>query len=269
MTMFREIRETYATSARFIRALPLIVAVPVVAEAAQHVVEWRIGMYDSLALASAVEAHPLRMGFGYVKTAALLLICYWVFRYFGLRGDAARARRLEPGAVASFVPVLMFGVVMMITNRGVTEALAAALPEGAGQLLALFGVLFALMAFELFFAPWKVASALDNRRVDMGRSLAIMRGNFGWSFAFLLAMFLPLMVLHYLLGGLAIGAPAPVAALLLAVDCLVVGALAVVLPATDFMLARRAAERKGVDLADGGNGDSHFRLPGSSANAGA
>lgn len=252
MTMFREIRETYATSARFIRALPLIAALPVLAEAAQHVVEWRIGMYDSFAQASAVEAHPLRMGFGYVKTAALLLICYWVWRWFGLRGDAARARRLEAGAVASFVPVLMFGAVMTMTNRGILETLAAILPEGVSQLLAFLGVLFALMAFELFFAPWKVASALDNRRLDMGRSFAIMRGSMGWSFAFLLAMFLPLIVLHYLLGGLAIGAPAALSALLLAIDCLVVGALAVVLPATDFTLASRAAARRGVDLADGG-----------------
>ncbi|HTU11966.1 MAG TPA: hypothetical protein VMG08_13835 [Allosphingosinicella sp.] len=252
--MFSEIKETYATSARFVRALPLIAALPVLAEAAQHVAEWRIGMYDSLAQASAVEAHPLRMGFGYVKTAALLLICYWVWRYFGLRGDTARARRLEAGAVASFVPVVLFGVVMMMIDSRLGEALGAVLPGGGAQLLAIFGVVFALMAFELLFAPWKVASALDNRRLDMGRSLAIMRGSFGWSFAFLLAMFLPLMILHYLLGGFAIGAPPAVSAALLVVDCLVVGALAVVLPATDFMLARRAAAKRGVDLAEQGAG---------------
>lgn len=267
--MFREIRETYAGSARFIRAMPLIAAMPVAAEAVQHVAEWRIGMYESLATAQAVEAHPLRMGFGYVKTAALLLICYWVWRQLGFRGDTARARRLEPGAIASFVPVLMFGVVMMTIDGQLGALLGTLLPSGGTLLLATFGVMFALMAVELLFVPWKVASALDNRRIDMGRSLALMRGGMTWSYVFLLAMFLPLMIVHYLLGGLAIGAPPAVAAVLLVLDCAVVGYLAVVFPATDFAIARRAATRRGIDLAETGNGDSHFRLPRLPADAGA
>jgi hypothetical protein len=46
--MWSEIKHTYRLSGRLLLALPLIVSVPVPIEAAQHFVEWRVGMFDSL-----------------------------------------------------------------------------------------------------------------------------------------------------------------------------------------------------------------------------
>ena len=68
--MWREIKQCYGLGARFAVALPLILASPVPVEVIQHVIEWRIGMFESAEMAKSVESHPARMGFGYVKIGA-------------------------------------------------------------------------------------------------------------------------------------------------------------------------------------------------------
>ena len=65
---------------------------PVAFELLQHVVEVRIGMYDSLAAAQAVEDSPMRTAFGLLKVASLP--AYWVMRFLPRR-DARFAARVE------------------------------------------------------------------------------------------------------------------------------------------------------------------------------
>ena len=71
MTFWSAFKQTYGGGTAFLIACPLLALVPIAFEFLQHVVEVRIGMYDSLAGAKTVEHHPARMGFGMVKVAAL------------------------------------------------------------------------------------------------------------------------------------------------------------------------------------------------------
>jgi hypothetical protein len=71
--MLKEMKQAYGRSWAFAWALPAIAAIPMAAEAIQHLVEWRIGMFESLEMAKVAENDPLRMGFGYLKVAALFI----------------------------------------------------------------------------------------------------------------------------------------------------------------------------------------------------
>ena len=51
--MWGDVRQIYTGPGTFARAFPLLFAIPVLAEAAQHVVEVGIGMYDGPASAHA------------------------------------------------------------------------------------------------------------------------------------------------------------------------------------------------------------------------
>ena len=71
--MKTDIATVYRSAWAFAFACPLLFLIPVLVELAQHVVEWRAGMYDGIAGAKAAEADPLRLQFGFAKTLALLM----------------------------------------------------------------------------------------------------------------------------------------------------------------------------------------------------
>lgn len=246
--MIKPITEAYRTSWRFTRTFPVLIAVPIVIEMIQHVIEIRHGMYVDRAGALAAESDPLRLGWGMVKTLALTLVTYWMARFMaGL--DRSRVAALEP------LPVRLFAVVLLF------QAVATALSLWGGNLLRAFGVpdaammpfgiayMVALLFLGVLLEPWKVAAALGNRDIDWSRSLAMVAPILPWSLGFTLAMLLPLMVLHYGAAILAVeAAPATVWALMIG-DSLLVGYLAAILAATSVLVARRAAERSGTALA--------------------
>jgi len=68
--MIKRIAEAYRTSWRFSLAFPALIAVPVVIELIQHIIEVRHGMYVDRAGTLAAESDPLRLGWGMVKTLA-------------------------------------------------------------------------------------------------------------------------------------------------------------------------------------------------------
>jgi hypothetical protein len=249
MTMWKEMKENYRASARFAVALPLIFAMPVLVEGLQHVAEWRIGMFESGAMAEAVSDHPARMSVGYVKTALLCVMGYWVWRFLGFKGDLGRVLRFDRTAIALFALVLAFQAAQVVVQNQAGTLLGATIATEAGLFLTGLALILAAMALEIYIAAWKVGAALGNRRMGPLASLRTMHGSIAWGYGFTLLMFFPVMILHYLLNGLAIGRPAAIAWPLLTLDALVVGYLAVLLPTTVFIVARRAAGRRGIDLA--------------------
>lgn len=94
-----------------------------------------------------------------------------------------------------------------------------------------------------------MAAALGNPALGPVRSIRMIAPRLAWSLAFSVAMFLPMMIVHYALSGLAIGQAPAMVWLLMAADSLVVGYLARILAATSFLIARRGAERAGESLA--------------------
>ncbi len=241
--MWKEIKKNYRLPMRFVLALPLIAAVPIAIEAVQHLVEWRIGMFDSIAGAQAVEAHPARMAVGYAKTAALLFAAFWVWRFLSFGGDRARTLRVDRPTLRLFAPVVAFHVLLVVGQVLAGTALSAWFPAGGTLIMAGSAAMLAAMALELYLAPWKAGAAAGDERMTPGASVGSMSGNIAWSFAFTLLMFFPAMVLHYALNGFAIGRPGGIVLAMLAADSLLVGYIAALFPTTVFLVARRAAER--------------------------
>ncbi|HEX8308414.1 MAG TPA: hypothetical protein VF645_08355 [Allosphingosinicella sp.] len=238
--MFREIKENYALAWRFAAALPLIFALPVAVEAIQHVIEWRIGMFESAAMASAAENHPARSGWAYIKIATLVVMGWWVWRFLGFEGDRGRTMRWDSFAASRYSLVLIFSAVLTVLEMQVGRLLGGAFESSRHLLLAGIGLMLVAMALELYFAPWKVGAALGRPKAGLAESFKAMHGNIAWSFGLTLAMFFPVMILHYALGLLPIVLPAAAGAVLLVLDSLLVGYLAILFPTTVYIIARRA-----------------------------
>ena len=246
--MWQEIKTAYRQSARVAPARPLLFALPMIAEFTQHVIEYRIGMFESVERLREVAGHPERMGFGQVKALSLVVIAYWVIRQLA-NMDGARLRVL--GDRRSLI--LFAGVVLW-------TALTAIVQQFGGTLLAplalnpvtltIVGLAFFLLVtvLDVYLAAWKVGAALGNPGLNIPASFRIMTGNFWWSLGYFVAMLLPLMIVHYALNGLAVGRPEALLWPILAIDSLAVGYLGLVLSATVYVTARRAAQRKGVAL---------------------
>lgn len=239
--MLREVKENYALASRVAVALPLVFALPVAVEAIQHVIEWRIGMFESAAKASAVEDHPARSGWAYIKIGTLVLVGWWVWRFLGFAGDRDRTLRWDAFAAARYSMVLIFSAAITVLEMQVGGLLGGAFESSRHVLLAGFGLMLLAMALELYFAPWKVGAALGRRGAGLAESFKAMHGHVVWSFGLTLAIFFPIMILHYALGLLPIVLPPAAGAILLVLDSLLVGYLAILFPTTVYIIARRAA----------------------------
>ena len=246
--MWKAMKEVYGSSWRFMVAVPLVAAIPMIAELAQHAAEYRSGMYDSFAMAKATAEDPARMGLGYVKMLSLALLGYWVVRFMGLGEDRRRTVALPRTAGLLFAGVLLFDLAFTAVHKLGGEALTALVPNQ--RVVLAIGIVWLLLALALgvYLVVWKVGAALGNSRLTIPASFRLMHGNLWWSFAFTLLMMLPLMVAHYALGLGAIGRPPAVALAMLVFDALLVGYLGTVLIATNYAIARRAADRAGLTL---------------------
>jgi len=247
--MWTSIKECYSESARFARAWPLLFALPLAAELAQHFVEYRIGMFASVEAMVALDGDPSRMTFGVVKVVTLLVFSYWVNRWLAYGGDGRRPVLGDRRSAFLFAWVVALGLV-----TGGLQLFGGALlrPFGASDRMVLgVGLVFVsvMMAIDIYLTAWKVGAALGNGRLTIPASFRIMRGNFWWSLGFYIVMILPLMIAHQLIGGMApLGRPDTILWPILIVDSLLVAYLGTVLAATGYLIARRAAERKGVSL---------------------
>lgn len=245
--MWQDIKDIHRQALAFSVALPLLFLVPVLAEAAQHVVEIGIGMYDGRAGAIAAADDMSRMGWGFLKTLALALPGYWFTRYMAFAGDARRARALEAPAARLFLVIfaVQAGIQALALFGPGMEALGLAGTAGGVAL----GVLVLLqVVIGVYLSAWLVAWPIGNAAIGPVRSFGIMAGSFWRAVGYLLAGVVPLMILHYALGLGAIGRPRPLVWAMLTLDAVVVGFLALTMTGAIFVAARHAAARKGVAL---------------------
>lgn len=243
--MIRAVAQIFGGAWRYVRVCPLLFAVPLAAEFAQHVAEVSIGLYDSAVRAQALEHHPLRMGFGVVKILTLLLTGYWAMRFLGLGEDARIARRADPVAIRLFAWVVAWTLAWMLVMQGAT---AVGLPRSAAVPVAVALMLISL-ALEVAISPWKAAAALGNPRIGFLRAFALARGSFWWGVGLFLLTVMPLMIAHYVAFGLALGASSVRLWTLMVLDSMLTAYLCVVIATTVFVTARRMAERHGEALA--------------------
>jgi len=237
MTFRQTFAATWRDSVAFLVACPLLALLPVGFELIQHVAEVHVGMYDGVAAARAVQHHPLRMGFGFAKVMMLVIQTYWVTRYLAWR-DPALAARADPVALRCFAGLLAF-------NAAVAAIQLFVLPQSGPVLLA---TLLGGQVIGALIAAWAAAAPLGNAAIGPRASAAIMVRQLPWTWLFLFAAMLPLMIPHYALGALAILGPKPILWPVLVVDALLVSWLGTVIAASCFHAALRAATRAGVAL---------------------
>ncbi|MFL9841352.1 hypothetical protein ABS767_10280 [Sphingomonas sp. ST-64] len=243
--MIAALKTVFGGSARYAWACPLLFAVPLLAEFAQHVVEVHLGLYESVAQAKALEGHPLRMGFGYIKVIALVLTGYWAVRFLGFGNSARAARRIDPVALRLYGWVVAWGLFWLAVNMApgwfVTDQTA------------LMSITLALMvfgtAFEICLSGWKAAAAMGNPRIGFLRSITMIRGSFWWAVGVFLLTIMPLMIAHYAAFALALGAGPVRMWTVMVLDSVLTAYLGVVIAANVYVVGRRMAERHGETLA--------------------
>ncbi|MBA2935143.1 hypothetical protein HZF05_13720 [Sphingomonas sp. CGMCC 1.13654] len=234
----------------FLIACPLLALVPTFFEILQHIVEVHIGMYGGIAAARATEHDPLRMAFGFVKVIALMVPGYWITRFL-VRHDAAFARRVDPRAIQLFAGWLFFSALL----AGVQ---LFALPQGgAGQLVAiLLGEIVTCLLLG-----WAVAAPLGSASIGPFRSIAIMGRRLPWTFFFMLAAILPLMVPHYIFAALAILGPKSLLWPIMLLDSLLVAWLTAVMIAAGYHAAIRATDLAGFSVILGAGTTNEIEMP--------
>jgi len=241
MLMRTGIGEIYHRGFRLIAALPLLVAVPILAEFVQHAAEIRLGMYAG-GMDDACRA--VRLAFGAAKILAIFVTMLVAWRWWRFEGDLARA--LRPTAA------MLRGLGLLLLMQLAGDGAALALGRGA---IALVGepevpIRIALTALPLLgwlflsgaLFPWYVALVTEDRTMTLAASWRASRGRLWATWGTLLAGTMPLMAVHYALGYAAIAGKGP-AWLLMAMDAGVVGSLSAMLAATYFTIYARAHGR--------------------------
>ena len=229
-TFLTEFRAVHARSLAFAAALPLVAAVPVVAEFVQHVVEMRIGMYASPDAAEATADNAQRLNFGFAKVIALSLPAYFFFRWLHSGGASDFATRIEGRAASLFALVLSLQALLAWLSLFVwTDG-----PMGIGFFV--FGLIFMPLVVRF------VVAAPLGTFISPQQSIRTMAPHALFAILFPIAAMLPLMIVHYALGiGAIFVASDALKWAMLGLDSFVTAWLALVMIAAQYVIATRPA----------------------------
>lgn len=248
MTFWGAARDCYSWSTRMLLAAPLLTALIVGLEGVQHLIEWRAGVYVSLAAAKAAEYDPARMAAGLAKVAWLLLLQFWVARFVVSGGsvqatfasDAVAARKFS----AYFVFAMGLAIVQLWLPMGMQEAGAS-----RGQIATVtIGSMLASFPLGVALAAWPASAAVGDPAAGPVRALRRAWGSVWWGVCLTLVVILPVMAAHYVLALTPIGRPPAIAAVLLVSDTVLVGFLGVLVNCAPVLIAMRMAHRQGEPL---------------------
>ena len=222
---FTDLGGTYLDSLRAIKALPWLFAAIIGWEFAQHIVEVRIGMFESKEMARAVADDGLRMAFGWVKMASIYVGAFFVIRHFvSQRSD----RVLAPLRSASlkYLPYLVYSLLAFAAIFYAPSILPEAHVDSFRTTIGLGQPLL-----EPLLIAWVVSAATDGRiggPIASARRLGLL---YLLALPFLLLARLPVSLLHQDLNQTAMGSTGAELWLTLAIDAVVVGIIASIVPA--------------------------------------
>lgn len=205
---------------------PAVVALVVIPEFAQHVAEIHIGMFESRDIARTLGNDPLRWAFGYAKLTGLALTFFASARFWWCRAHGRRwydIRKIGWGR-------LLLGFVLFMAVGSAGELVK--LITGAPAPLAL-GIIASLLSLPFVFVM--LAGLFGDRATPL--KALILRS---WPWVLLLALllplgFAPLMWLHNHNHLWAFGAPDIAVWALMIFDALVVGLMASLVGAAQFL----------------------------------
>lgn len=196
---------------------PLVVALVVVPEFVQHIVEIHLGMFDSLAAAKIAGQDPLRWAFGYVKIAGLVLAFIASARFWWCRKHGGRW--YDPRQFAWGRLLLGFALFMAIGSVGELVPLFT----GTKAPIAV-PIVASLLSLPFLFV---MLAGLFGDRATPLKALTLQ----SWPWLLLLALllplgFAPLSWLHGMNHRWALGMPDIAVWALMMFDALVVGLMA-------------------------------------------
>ena len=248
--MWTEIRAAYRNSWTVVLTYPLLFALPAAAELAQHVAEYKTGMFASMEGMRSAAENGWRMGFGILKILIIFLLIYWVCRALARLHGARLRVGGDAGSARLFAGVLAWSIGTGMLQLFGGDLLAPVVPNPRALLT--LGILLALtlLVCDTYLVAWKVGASLGNKRLTFTASFRIMQGNFWWSLGYFVLMFLPTLALHYALNFLAVGRPPAATWVILGLDALTVGCLGIVLTAAYYAIAHRALSRRGETFFD-------------------
>lgn len=209
-----ELASLYRDGARVFLLAPPIPLIAIIPEAAQHAAEVAIGMFDSREAAIAHQDDPVRWAFGYVKVAGLLLAMLAAARFSALGRSWWDLRTVR---WITFLIAVLLNVAVTLAIEG----LKLVLPSSA-ELPVSLALTIATLPLLLYLVSPIIGQAMNLNE-------AFTRGwrAFPLLIVLLLAAYLPAMAAHAGLHRLALGQPLPLLALILVIDSVVVGILAV------------------------------------------
>jgi len=212
----RRILKTYRLGGRAIVAAPLLVALAIVPELAQHVVEIKLGMFASTDAFRALANDPLRWGFGYAKIAGFWLAILAVARFWAV--GCSLSRLVRPGW--PMIARLALGLVAIATAAFVTEWLKTQAAPLAPALDLAYTVVQAILFVYI------VGALLGDGRATLRWSATAGIPRAVFMLLLLAVAFGPAQLLHMANHKLAIGAPVPIVWLAMLWDGLFVGLFA-------------------------------------------
>ena len=196
---------------------PIVVALVVVPEFAQHVAEIHLGMFDSVAAAKLAGNDPLRWAFGYAKIAGLVLTFIASARFWWCRAHGGRWYDIRRLAWVR----LVIGFVLFMAIGSIGELFALIADRKAPVAVS---IVFSLLSLPFLFVM--LAGLFGDRITPMKALIAK-----SWPWLLLLALLLPLLFaplswLHGMNHRWALGAPGALVWALMIFDSLVVGLMA-------------------------------------------
>ena len=246
--MWSDIKRSYAVGWGFALAFPLVFLIAPVVEFLQHVIEWRIGMFDSLEQADALAHHPARINFGYVKLVSLMVGGLWISRYIHSGGDRRKTAAVSLASIAAFVPVILVFLALDFGMDRLNPWLDAESLGQVGSIAAGFGTFLLASILQVLLAGWRVAVPLGDWRTgpftSIWRGLTVLLP--GLTRYFL--VFLPLLVAHTALNvAMAFSGPGAMLWTLFVIDSLLVGFIVTALWGSFHAIYRRGRNRSGLE----------------------
>jgi hypothetical protein len=217
LTLWRSLIDTYRHGfAAFVLA-PLAVALVVVPEFAQHVVEIQGGMFDNREAGHAFANDPQRWAFGYAKLTGLALAFLATARFWWTRANGGRWWRLDQIAWGKFILGLLLFLVL---------PLPIALLEGRIDPVLFEIVKWTATVAVLPFVFLVLAGLFGDRTMTFRRVVTRSWPYLPLLIILLVAAFAPAQQLHELLHKWSVGQPTALVWGLMTLDSLVVGLLA-------------------------------------------
>lgn len=227
---------------RFARALPLVFLAMAALEFAQHVMEIRIGFFDSREAARAVANDSARMTLGWIKMILVYAAGFLAIRYL-VWNEARRAMAVSGRSLRAYLPYVLYSLALFALTF-YSRPLLAIVGLGASD-PAIFQTVIGLsqLALEPVLMLWIVSAATDHAAIGPLESIKRTGMMYFWALALFFIGRLPINAAHQLLNFFAVGQPPAVLWPMLAIDALAVGLLAAIVPAIYVRVARFILER--------------------------